>query len=45
MLDWHYDEVLIVEPVPDKLTDDVQENFKKAMSLFNMIDALPYDND
>ena len=29
----------------DSLTDDVQENFKKAMSLFNMIDALPYDND
>ncbi len=45
MLDWHYDEVLIVEPVPDKLTDDIQENFQKAMSLFKMIDTLPYENN
>lgn len=27
----------------DSLTDDIEENFKKAMSLFNMIDAVPYE--
>lgn len=29
----------------DSLTDDIEENFKKAMSLFNMIDALPKEYD
>lgn len=29
----------------DTFTDDVHENFKMAMSLFNMIDVLPYGND
>ena len=41
LLDLHYDESLIIEAVPDSLTDDVQENFRKAMSLFSMIDSLP----
>ena len=27
----------------DSLTDDVYKNFEKAMSLFNMIDAMPYE--
>lgn len=29
----------------DSFTDDIQENFQKAMSLFNIIDVLPCENN
>ena len=27
----------------DSLTDDIRKNFEQAMSLFSMIDAIPYE--
>lgn len=35
----------VVSVDADSFTDDIHENFEKAMSLFNSIDAIDYDKD